>query len=82
MTVEDPTVEERLTRRGIPVDRQGFAGPGFSVTPVVTYFCVEQGERGWFMLAGLMVGIALVTLPAARWALASRERYGVTTHSG
>ncbi|MDC5695771.1 MFS transporter [Intrasporangium calvum] len=66
---------------------QGFAGLGFSVTavigpPVVTYFCVEQGERGWFMLAGLMVGIALVTLPAARWALASRERYGVTTHSG
>lgn len=66
---------------------QGFAGLGFSVMavigpPIVTFFCVEQGERGWLMLAGIMVGIALVSVPAARWALASRERYGVTTHSG
>lgn len=66
---------------------QGFAGLGFSVMavigpPVVTFFCVEQGERGWLMLAGIMVGIALVSVPAARWALASRARYGVTTHSG
>jgi len=29
-----------------------------------------------------MVVIALVSVPAARWALASRGRYGVTTHSG
>jgi hypothetical protein len=48
----------------------------------VTFFCVEQGERGWLMLAGIMVGIALVSVPAARWALAARARYGVTTHSG
>lgn len=66
---------------------QGFAGLGFSVMavigpPIVTFFCVDQGERGWFMLAGIMVVIALVSVPAARWALASRERYGVTTHSG
>lgn len=66
---------------------QGFAGLGFGVMavigpPIVTFFCVEQGGRGWFMLAGIMVGIALVSVPAARWALASRERYGVTTHSG
>lgn len=66
---------------------QGFAGLGFSVMavvgpPVVTFFCVDQGERGWLMLAGIMVGIALVSVPAGRWALASRERYGVTTHSG
>lgn len=66
---------------------QGFAGLGFSVMavigpPIVTFFCVEQGERGWLMLAAIMVGISLVSVPAARWALASRERYGVTTHSG
>jgi MFS family permease len=66
---------------------QGFAGLGFSVMavigpPLVTFFCVEQGERGWLMLAGIMVGIALVSVPAARWALESRARYGVTTHSG
>ncbi|MGN6752089.1 MAG: MFS transporter [Intrasporangium sp.] len=66
---------------------QGFAGLGFSVMavigpPIVTFFCVEQGERGWLMLAAIMVGISLVSVPAARWALASRERYGFTPHSG
>lgn len=66
---------------------QGFAGLGFSVLsvigpPVVTFFCVEQGERGWLMLAGIMVAIALGSVPLSRWALASRARYGVTTHSG
>lgn len=66
---------------------QGFAGLGFSVMavvgpPVVTFFTVDQGERGWFMLAGIMVAVSLVSVPAARWALASRTRYGVRTHSG
>ena len=66
---------------------QGFAGLGFSVLavvapPVVTYLCVGLGETGWFVLAAFMVVIALVSVPAARWALASRARYGVTTHSG
>lgn len=66
---------------------QGFAGLGFSVMavvgpPVVTFFTVDQGERGWFMLAGIMVAVSLVSVPAARWALASRTRYGVSTHSG
>ncbi|WP_104107664.1 MFS transporter [Nocardioides sp. 616] len=66
---------------------QGFAGLGFSIMnvvgpPMVAFFCVEQGERGWLMLAGLMVGVSVVSVPAARWALASRARYGVTTHSG
>lgn len=50
--------------------------------PIVTFFCVDEGERGWLMLAGIMVAVSLVSVPAARWALASRERYGVTTHSG
>ena len=48
----------------------------------MTLLCVEMGETGWLILAGLMLAIALVSVPAARWALASRERYGVTTHSG
>ncbi|MDV3221904.1 MFS transporter [Intrasporangium sp.] len=66
---------------------QGFAGLGYSLIsvigpPVVAFFCVEQGQRGWLMLAGIMVATALLSVPAARWALASRERYGVTTHSG
>ncbi len=66
---------------------QGFAGLGFSVMavvgpPVVTLLCVGMGETGWLILAGLMLAIALVSVPASRWALASRERYGVLTHSG
>ncbi|WP_295658509.1 MFS transporter [uncultured Nocardioides sp.] len=66
---------------------QGFSGLGFSVMavvgpPVVTFFCVEQGERGWVMLAAITVVTALASVPAARWALSTRERYGVTTHSG
>jgi hypothetical protein len=66
---------------------QGFAGLGFSVMavvgpPVVTFFTVDIGEAGWLMLAGIMVTISLISVPAARWALASRARYGVRTHSG
>ncbi|MDR7255815.1 MFS family permease [Nocardioides sp. BE266] len=66
---------------------QGFAGLGFGVVsvigpPVVAFLCVDVGETGWLVLAGLMVAIALLTVPVSRWALASRERYGVLTHSG
>lgn len=66
---------------------QGFAGLGWSAVdvlgpPVVAFFCVEQGERGWLMLAVLILVVAMLTVPASRWALATRERYGVTTHSG
>ena len=60
---------------------------GFSVIavvgpPVVTLLCVEMGETGWLVLAAMMLVIAAVSVPASRWALASRERYGVVTHSG
>jgi hypothetical protein len=48
----------------------------------VTLLCVEMGETGWLVLAVLMLAVALVTVPVSRWALASRERYGVLTHSG
>lgn len=66
---------------------QGFAGLSWSMVeilgpPLVAWLCVEEGELGWVVLAcGVMV-VALLSVPAARWALASRERYGVTTHSG
>jgi MFS family permease len=66
---------------------QGFAGLGFSVIavvgpPIVTLLCVDLGATGWLILAGLMLAIALVSVPVSRWALTSRERYGVITHSG
>lgn len=65
---------------------QGFAGLGFSLVsvigpPIVAFFCVDQGERGWLALAGFMVLLGLAAPPLARWALASRPRYGVVTHS-
>jgi MFS family permease len=66
---------------------QGFAGLGFSVIavvgpPVVTLLCVDMGETGWLVLAALMLAVAAVSVPISRWALASRERYGVVSHSG
>jgi hypothetical protein len=66
---------------------QGFAGLGFSVVavvgpPVVTLLCVDLGETGWLLLAGLMLAVATVSVPVSRWALASRVRYGVLSHSG
>jgi MFS family permease len=66
---------------------QGFAGLGFSVIavvgpPVVTLLCVQMGETGWLVLGALMLAVALVSVPVSRWALASRERYGVLSHSG
>ena len=66
---------------------QGFAGLGFSVMsvvapPVVTFFCVGLGEAGWLLLAAIMLLVGGVSAPVSRWALASRERYGVRTHSG
>jgi hypothetical protein len=66
---------------------QGFAGLGFSVMsvvapPVVTFFCVGLGETGWLLLAAFMLLVGAVAVPVSRWALASRERYGVRTHSG
>lgn len=66
---------------------QGFAGLGFSVVavvgpPVVTLLCVDMGETGWLVLAALMLAVAAVSVPVSRWALASRERYGVLSHSG
>lgn len=66
---------------------QGFAGLSWSVLeilgpPVVAFFCVQQGERGWLMLAAGILAVSLLTVPVARWALASRERYGVLNYSG
>ena len=62
---------------------QGFAGLGFSLVsvigpPVVAFFCVDQGERGWLALAGFMVVLGLAAPPLARWALASRS--GTASH--
>jgi MFS family permease len=66
---------------------QGFAGLGFTVMtivgpPLVTFLAVHHADVGWFVLAGAMVAVSAATIPVARWALATRESYGVTTHSG
>ena len=48
----------------------------------MTLLCVDMGETGWLVLAALMLAVAAVSVPISRWALASRERYGVLSHSG
>lgn len=66
---------------------QGFAGLSWSIVeiggpPLVAWLCVDQGEIGWVTLAIGIMAVSLASVPATRWALATRGRYGVTTHSG
>jgi hypothetical protein len=74
-----------------PVERQGqyqgFSGLGFSLSQVVgptliTLLCIEWGRPGWFVMAGLVLGAALLLRPASAWALATRERYDAASASG
>ena len=66
---------------------QGFAGMGFSLSNIVaptliTLLCIEWGRPGWFVLGGVIALASALMVPASAWALRSRERYGVLTHSG
>ncbi|HXH80218.1 MFS transporter [Nocardioides sp.] len=66
---------------------QGFASLSFGAArvigpPVAAFFCVGLGRTGWIALAVAMVVISYAMAPVARWALATRADYGVTTHSG
>ena len=66
---------------------QGFASLSFGAArvigpPVAAFLCVGLGRTGWIILAVAMVLIAHAMTPVARWALATRADYGVTTHSG
>jgi MFS family permease len=66
---------------------QGFAGMSFSLSaivapPLITVLCIDWGRPGWFVLGGLIATCGLLSLPASAWALRTRERYGVLTHSG
>jgi hypothetical protein len=74
-----------------PMERQGqyqgFAGMGFSLSNIVaptliTVLCIEWGRPGWFVMGALVLGSASAVGPASRWALRTRQRYGVLTHSG
>jgi MFS family permease len=66
---------------------QGFAATSFAASgmlgPVVlTLLCIEWGRPGWLVLGVVFVGTAAGLPPVAAWALRTRARYGVTTHSG
>lgn len=66
---------------------QGFAALSWSLVeiagpPMVAWLCVDQGESGWVVLAVGIMAVALASVPASRWALRTRARYGVHTHSG
>jgi MFS family permease len=66
---------------------QGLAGMSFSLSaiaapPLVTFLCIEWGRPGWFVLGGVILAAGALSIPASAWALRTRERYGVLTHSG
>jgi MFS family permease len=66
---------------------QGFAGMGFSLShmaapTLITLLCIEWGRPGWFVLGGVIALASVLMVPASSWALRSRERHGVLTHSG
>jgi hypothetical protein len=66
---------------------QGFAGMGFSLSHIaapmlITLLCIEWGRPGWFVLGGVIALASALMVPASAWALRTRERYGVLTHSG
>jgi MFS family permease len=66
---------------------QGFAGVGFSLSHMVAptlviLLCIEWGRPGWFVMGAVIALASLLMVPASSWALRSRARYGVLTHSG
>jgi MFS family permease len=63
---------------------QGFAGTCWSLTsivapPLIALLCIEWGWQGWVVIGSIILGSALLNVPATRWALRTRERYGVLT---
>jgi len=65
---------------------QGFAGMSFSLATIVgpiltTWLCIEWGRPGWFVMAGLIIAAAVLTVPASHWAIATREKYGAASAS-
>jgi len=66
---------------------QGFAGMGFSLSNILApslavLLCINGGRVGWFVLAGIIFLSGALSIPASAWALRTRERYGVLSHSG
>jgi hypothetical protein len=66
---------------------QGFSATGFAASQmlmplVVTLLCIEWGRPGWVVLGTVFAVTAAALPPVAAWALRTRARYGVTTHSG
>ena len=66
---------------------RGLAGMSLSLAsvvapPLVAVLCIGWGQPGRLVVGGIVLLAALLNVPASSWALRTRERYGVTTHSG
>ena len=66
---------------------QGFSGMGFSLSNVLApslsvALCINGGAIGWAVLAAVIIAAGALSVPVSAWALRTRERYGVLTHTG
>lgn len=66
---------------------QGFASLGFALMnvvgpPVVTLLCINGGRLGWVAMGLIILVSGIAAQALGQWALAHREAYGVSTHSG
>jgi MFS family permease len=66
---------------------QGFAGTSWSLAsiaapPLAALLCIQWGKPGWIVMGAIVLGSAIVNVPVTHWALRTRARYGVHTHTG
>ncbi|MDQ2755143.1 MAG: MFS transporter [Actinomycetota bacterium] len=66
---------------------QGFAGMSFSLAsiiapPLTAALCIGWGRPGWLVMGALVLLAAVGNVPASQWAMRTRGRYGVLTHTG
>jgi MFS family permease len=66
---------------------QGFAGMSFSLSnivgpPLIALLCIDWGTPGWIVLGAVILTAGLLSVPVSAWALRTRERYGVLSHTG
>jgi hypothetical protein len=60
----------------------GFSLSRMLAPTLITVLCIQWGRPGWFILGAVIALASVLMVPASAWALQSRDRYGVLTHTG